>query len=159
MLQKLLPDELQKHKLELSTYLNESFGNDTRIDYGTGHEMNFVIFLHCLFKIEFLSRETDLESVGLCVFHRYMQLARALQKRFRMEPAGSQGVWALDDYQFVPFIWGAAQFIRDGHVEPKSIPDHELAQKLSPDYHFFGCIQYIYEVKSGPFAEHSNQVL
>ena len=76
-----------------------------------------------------------------------------------MEPAGSQGVWSLDDFQFVSFIWGAAQFM-NGHdiVSPKAISDYEKAEQLKDDYLFFACIQYISEVKTGPFAEHSNQL-
>ena len=31
--------------IELAPYLCESFGNGTRIDYGTGHETTFIIFL------------------------------------------------------------------------------------------------------------------
>ena len=59
----------------------------------------------------------------------------------------------MDDFQFVSFIWGAAQFI-NGHdvVAPKAISDYEKAEELKADYHFFACIHYISQVKTGPFA-------
>ena len=72
-----------------------------------------------------------------------MKLVRKLQETYRMEPAGSQGVWSLDDYQFVSFIWGAAQMVGHARVKPKSIADYEIADILAPDYHFFGCIKVI----------------
>ena len=75
-----------------------------------------------------------------------------------MEPAGSQGVWSLDDYQFVSFIWGAGQMVDHPRVKPKTIGDYDMAEMLAPDYHFFGCIKYIGSVKTGPFSEHSNQL-
>merc|ERR1719328_95775 len=71
---------------ELSPYLLDSFGNSTRIDYGTGHEMAFIMFLCALFKVGVLS-QSDQTCVGLIVFSRYMDLVRDLQESYRMEPA------------------------------------------------------------------------
>ncbi len=53
--------------VELSAYLAGGFGDATRIDYGTGHEMAFAMLLCALFRIGTL-QETDREAVGLIVF-------------------------------------------------------------------------------------------
>ena len=157
LLAEIIPDKEALKEVEV--YLHDSFGNSTRIDYGTGHEMAFVMFLACLFNVGVFDLKNDKAAVGLIVFSSYMNLARKLQTTYRMEPAGSQGVWSLDDFQFVSFIWGAAQF-RNGNdvVPPKSISDYEKAEQMKDDYHFFACIHYISQVKTGPFAEHSNQL-
>ncbi len=102
-------EEPQSEKIEeLAVYLGESFGNDTRIDYGTGHEMNFALFLMALFKCGALKSD-DLKSVAIKVFNEYLRVARKLQLTYKMEPAGSHGVWSLDDFQFLPFIFGSGQ--------------------------------------------------
>ena len=143
---------------ELAPYLLDSFGNSTRIDYGTGHELAFVMFLCALFKIGVLA-QSDRAAVGLTVFSSYMELVRDLQESYRMEPAGSMGVWNLDDYQFVSFIWGAAQLSLDRErFKPKAISDPDMAHMLRPDNHLFACLANIHQVKSGPFHEHSNQL-
>lgn len=42
VLKDIVPKE---YKQEIACYLYDSFGNPTRVDYGTGHETNFVLFL------------------------------------------------------------------------------------------------------------------
>jgi serine/threonine-protein phosphatase 2A activator len=38
-------------KDEVASYLLGSFGSSQRLDYGTGHELNFIAFLGCLWKL------------------------------------------------------------------------------------------------------------
>lgn len=142
---------------ELGVYLTEGFGNSTRIDYGTGHELAFVAFLCCLCKIGALGEE-DYTALGLKVFDKYLQVVRYLQMTYRMEPAGSHGVWSLDDYQFLPFLWGSAQLLNHKRILPKSFVKSDIYENFAKDYLFLAAIKFINKVKTGPFAEHSNQL-
>ncbi|XP_076233315.1 serine/threonine-protein phosphatase 2A activator [Calliopsis andreniformis] len=156
-LQKVLPEELHRAVPEIVQYLYESFGNPTRIDYGTGHEMAFLMFLCCMFKIGAFKQD-DKAAVVVKIFNRYLELVRRLQLTYRMEPAGSHGVWSLDDYQFVPFIWGSSQLIGHPRLEPRHFVEQDIVETFSKQYMFLGCIEFISKVKIGPFAEHSNQL-
>jgi len=151
----VLPENLQRAADEVSWYLCNGFGNNTRIDYGTGHEAAFAAYLCCLFKLRVLS-DGDQVAVVLKIFKEYLDLARKLQRVYKMEPAGSQGVWGLDDYQFLPFIWGSSQLQMNPYITPGDFPKEEIVKKYQEDYLFLQCIKYINEVKTGPFAEHSN---
>jgi serine/threonine-protein phosphatase 2A activator len=43
-------------------------------------------------------------------------------------------------------------------LHPKSFPNPEIAESFAKDFMFLGCIKFIFQVKNGPFAEHSNQL-
>lgn len=110
---------------EISGYLEDSFGNSQRVDYGTGHETTFFVFLcklrllyfilGCLYKTLVIKRE-ELPAVILLVFPAYLKVCRHLQTIYWLEPAGSHGVWCLDDYQLLPFLFGSSQLI--GRIHP-----------------------------------------
>ncbi len=95
---------------ELAPYLCGSFGDPTRIDYGTGHETAFASLLYCLSRASVFG-PADAPGLVLAVFARYVRLMRRLQGTYFLEPAGSHGVWGLDDYHCLPFLWGAAQLM------------------------------------------------
>jgi len=117
---------------ELRAYLHDSFGHPTRIDYGTGHESSFIVFLLSLCKIGCFRwactssnkgcDEGDRRSknnpspealgrISLSLFYAYLSVTRGLQRDYMLEPAGSHGVWGLDDYHCVPFYLGACQMM------------------------------------------------
>ncbi|KAF1331966.1 Serine/threonine-protein phosphatase, partial [Globisporangium splendens] len=153
--QQLLPENLHDAIIELSTYLNECFGNRVRIDYGTGHETSFVVWMCCLHKIGFFTQH-DFPAMVLQLFRAYLALMRRLQKLYMLEPAGSHGVWGLDDYHCLPFYFGAAQLIGQTQILPESIHDDTVLDAHCANYLYLDAIKFIKEVKSGsPFAETS----
>eukprot|EP00898_Chlorokybus_atmophyticus_P008418 jgi/Chlat1/8578/Chrsp82S00655 len=153
LIQKVLPENMPA-TMELAGYLCDSFGNATRIDYGTGHETTFVALLYCLSKLGVFAAE-DRQALVTHVFLAYLQLMRRLQTTYWLEPAGSHGVWGLDDYCFMPFLWGSAQLIGSRSVRPDSIHDPKLLNMHAGEYLYMEAIHFITRVKKGPMGEHS----
>lgn len=139
----------EEEKLEAAEYLAESWGNRERIDYGSGHELNFICFLMCLKQLDIL-KPTDYEATVIKVFTKYIEVMRKIQKEYWLEPAGSHGVWGLDDYHFLPFLFGAAQLATHPHMKPKLIHNRELVEMYWPDYMYFECIHFINQIKTVP---------
>lgn len=135
--------------LEVYGYFGECWGSRTRIDYGLGHELNFVLFLWCLAKLGVLN-EKDYPACGLKVFPKYMAVMRTLQRVYWLEPAGSHGVWGLDDYHFMPFLLGAAQLQTHPHMKPKLVHNHELVATYWRQYMYLECIHFVNEIKTVP---------
>ncbi|KAI0265437.1 hypothetical protein BC834DRAFT_879518 [Gloeopeniophorella convolvens] len=139
---------------EVSGYFTEAWGNRTRIDYGSGMELNFLCWLICLGRLGVL-QESDHVALVVRVFWRYIQVMRTLQSVYWLEPAGSHGVWGLDDYHFLPFLFGSAQLRGHKYLRPKSIHDSEVVEEFAKDYMYLACIRFINSVKTASLRWHS----
>mmetsp|Transcript_29290 Transcript_29290/g.113561 ORF Transcript_29290/g.113561 Transcript_29290/m.113561 type:complete len:255 (-) Transcript_29290:795-1559(-) len=155
MIESLLPPDKSSLSAELAMYLNASFGHEIRRDYGSGHEATFLILLFCLLKVGAFE-EADLKLIVLRVFVKYLEVARKLQTTYWLEPAGSHGVWGLDDYSFLNFLWGSAQLLDSKDITPPSVVSSDQVLKdWSDEYLYVDAIRAIKRVKKGPFFEHS----
>jgi serine/threonine-protein phosphatase 2A activator len=155
LLKDMIPSPAKPALVELSPYFKGSFGNAVRIDYGTGHELSFIAFLACLDQLDIFSKQDPgvYTYLGLVVFNDYLSLVHQLQSV--LEPAGSHGVWGLDDYQFMPFLWGSSQLISHPSLNPSSVLSNAALDTYADDFLYFAAIRFITTLKHGPFHEHS----
>lgn len=189
---------------ESTPYLLNSFGSGTRLDYGTGHELSFISWLGSLFMTHILPLDTPGDQL-LWILLKYYDLVKSLILSYTLEPAGSHGVWGLDDHFHLSYFFGACQMISYNDVFPSletlnaeftrvdNLPNNvailasnELGEfsnpndKISPLYSsrhvapfpssslsmsvieklkeknlYFSSLSFVFNVKKGPFHEHS----
>ncbi|CAM1505715.1 Fc.00g113520.m01.CDS01 [Cosmosporella sp. VM-42] len=158
---------------EVSSYLLGSFGSQQRLDFGTGHELSFVAFLGCLWKLGFFKDGVQgggiEREIVLQVIEPYLRVVRKLILNYTLEPAGSHGVWGLDDHSFLPYIFGSAQLAKPindnesmptegsvrGAPKPSDVTKAIVVEDQRQTNMYFSAIGFINDVKKGPFWEHS----
>ena len=78
-------------------------------------------------------------------------------------------MWGLDDHSFIPYIFGSAQYApaisntkelpsegsRHDAPNPADVANALIVEKERNRNLYFGAIGFIYDVKKGPFWEHS----
>lgn len=169
---------------EISGYFVGSFGSAQRLDYGTGHELSFLAFLAVIWRLggfhggslpgahDSTAQEAGVQErrIVLGVVDPYFQLIRRLIRTYTLEPAGSHGVWGLDDHFFLPYIFGSAQYCPaitsvteclpvegsiEGAPEASDITKLLVVERERRTNMYFAAVGFINDVKKGPFWEHS----
>lgn len=146
---------------ELVPYFLGSFGSRQRLDFGTGHELSFLAFFGGLLSVGLLEEYIEGEDI-LFIFESYFNIIRKLIIKYNLEPAGSHGVWGLDDHFHLPYILGSAQIVDIREPDkptprfpPRMVLRPHVVEREKETNLYFSAIAFINKVKKGAFHEHS----
>ena len=164
---------------ELVYYLQNCFGSRTRLDFGTGHELSFIAFIAALDMLNLYSNKLTANDI-LHIFQHYYNLIKKLILNYTLEPAGSHGVWGLDDHFHFVYLLGSSQWLADDdgsnnnnndddsnktagkavrretpQVKPVDMLNRSVISTYREVNFYCQAIDFIFTVKSGPFNEHS----
>jgi serine/threonine-protein phosphatase 2A activator len=145
---------------ELARYWVDAFGSRARLDYGTGHEAAFAMaLLVASTRGSLLGPPGDdgardaRAAVAATVLPSYFALCQRLVAQYRLEPAGSHGVWCVDDYALLPFFFGAAQLESvGGGLRPRAALDGEVSACYRQRYLIFEQACHLRETKAAHAA-------
>ncbi|VEU22831.1 DEKNAAC103910 [Brettanomyces naardenensis] len=120
---------------------------------------------------DILPRDETTGTDYLIIFSRYYDFVRALIQTYTLEPAGSHGVWGLDDHFHLIYILGACQMVDFSRLEsgeksmealnyrmgltPSSVLNPNVLRRNRTRNLFYNAVAFIHRVKFGPFNEHS----
>ncbi|GMI36049.1 hypothetical protein TrCOL_g4426 [Triparma columacea] len=152
---------------ELAAYFTSSFGHPVRLDYGTGHESSFMVLLLSLLSVGVCGSKLSVSKIDNThkpllasyvynSFQAYLKVTRSIQTTYNLEPAGSHGVWGLDDYHCLPFYFGSCELEglqKSGEGDPEvSLPSCVQSSSVLLSHGgplmYVGCIKFVRELKA-----------
>ncbi|CEP60770.1 peptidylprolyl isomerase RRD1 LALA0_S01e18580g [Lachancea lanzarotensis] len=156
LLENFLPSECHKSIVELRYYLANAFGSRERLDYGTGHELSFFALVSALDMLG--AWGPDLKGKDLLfLLNSYYALTKKLVLTYSLEPAGSHGVWGLDDHFHLIYIFGASQMVgmRSPPATPKELQMKDIVEENASTNLYCQGLAFVFQVKSGQLSENS----